>query len=227
MLWSTALASTFPFKTCRVTIEGSCFGGSEVWTTGFYLGTEGADASDPTQTNVDNIATAWSTFFTHANTKVNNGYKTHRIKAVTYGASGTPDLSTLKIHDYTPDIAGASNATPFPAQTSLVGTLRSSIVHGKASHGRMYLPGIVAVVQADGRIQATDRDAIGLKFKEFITNVRGYAGMPGFPILIAKGQPIIIAAQSKYVYSVRVGNVYDTQRRRRNGLAETYYDAAI
>jgi hypothetical protein len=221
------VASTFPFKTCKVTIEGSCFGGSEVWTTGFYLGTEGADASDPTQTNVDNIATAWSTFFTAASTKINASYKTHRIKAVTYGASGTPDLSTLKIHDYTPDIAGVGGTAAQSAQTSLVGTMRSSIVHGKASHGRMYLPGVCALVQTDGRILASDRDAIGANFKTFFTSVRGYAGMPGFPILIAKGQPIIIAAQSKYVYSVRMGNVYDTQRRRRNGLSETYYDAAI
>jgi hypothetical protein len=221
------MGSTFPFKTVRVTIEGSCFGGSEVWTTGFYLGTEGADAADPTQTNVDNIATAWQTFFTHANSKFNSQYKTHRVKAVNYAASGAPDLASLKIKDYAPDIAGASTGVNLPPQCSLVGTLRSTIVHGKASHGRMYLPGINASVAADGRISASDRDAIGLKFKEFITNVRGYAGMPGYPILIAKGQPIIIAAQAKYVYSVRMGNVYDTQRRRRNGLTETYYDALI
>jgi hypothetical protein len=221
------MPDTFPYKTVRVTIEGSCFGGSEVWTSGFYLGTEDADAGTIDQADVDNIATAWSTFFTHANTKISNLYKTHRIKAVMHNVTGGSDLSTLKIKDYTPDISGASAAAVMPAQVSLVGTMRSSIVHGKASHGRMYIPGICGAVGTDGRLSATDRDAIGLKFKEFITNVRGYAGMPGYPILIAKGYGLGPPALSKYIYSVRVGNVYDTQRRRRNGLSETYYDAAI
>jgi hypothetical protein len=210
-----------------VTIEGSCFNGAEVWTTGFFLGTEGADAAAPTTTNADNVATAWQTFFTGATSKFSNLYKTHRVKIVTYNADGTPDLSTLKIHDYSPDIGGAYATNVNPAQCSIVGTLRSSIVHGKASHGRMYLPGVGMQVSSDGRILASDRDALGLTFKTFMTNVRGYAGMCGYPILIAKGDPILPAAIGKYVYSVRLGNVYDTQRRRRNGLSETYYDAAI
>jgi hypothetical protein len=218
---------TFPFKTNKVTIEGSCFNGAEVWTTGFYLGTEGADAGAPTQTNVDNIATAWQTFFTHANCKFSTLYKTHRIKMVTMNASGSTDLTTVKTHDYSPDIAGTYSVVTHVPQSALVGSLKSSIVHGKASHGRMYLPGVALPLGSDGRISATDRDAIGVKFKDFITSVRGYAGMPGFPILIAKGGTLGPAAIGKYVYSIRMGNVYDTQRRRRNGLSETFYDAAI
>jgi len=218
---------TFPFKTNRVTIEGSCFNGAEVWTTGFFLGTEGADAAAPTTTNADNIATAWQTFFTGVNTKISNVYKTHRIKIATINVNGSTDLSSVKTHDYSPDITGNNSGAYQAAQVSLVGTLKSSIVHGKASHGRMYLPGVAAVIANDGRLTASDRDGIGLAFKTFITSVRGYSGMCGFPILIAKGGVLTPPAQSKYVYSVRMGNVFDTQRRRRNGLSETYYDAAI
>jgi hypothetical protein len=228
MLRSQLMPDTFPYRTVHATFEGSCFGGSEIWNTGFYLGTEGADCTDPTQAAVDALAGYWSTFFTHANTKVNSNWRTDRVKMVTIDEHGDTQPATAKYYDYTTPPAGAATSAAFPPQITLVGTLRSTIVHGKASHGRMYLPGICAPIDSgQGTIFPSNRDLIGVKFKEFFTAVRGDAAMPGYPILIAKGYGLGPAAIGKYIYSVKVGSAYDTQRRRRNHLPETWYSGTI
>lgn len=218
---------TYPFNVVKVTMSGTCFAGAEVWSTGFYLGKEDASVPDVTQANVDSIAAKWETFFTHADTGIQIGYKTERVTMMPYFASGAPYTDNVKYHDFAPAINGANFNPLHPAQCALVGTLRSVRAHGKASHGRMYIPGVAWPVQTDGRIAGTDRDKVGLRFKEFFTAVRGDLDQPGYPILEAKGGAILPLAESAYIYSVKVGNVIDTQRRRRNGLAETYYAANI
>ena len=218
---------TFPYNVVRVTMTGTCFNGAEEWSTGFYLGKEDASVPDVTQANCDSIATKWQTFFTHADAGISTSYKTERVTMLPYFASGAPYSDNVKYHDFSPNINGASFNPLFPGQTSMVATLRSTRAHGKASHGRMFLPGVSWPVQSDGHTSGTDRDKVGLRFKEFITAVRGDAAQPGYPILEAKGGTILPLAESAYIFSVKVGNVYDTQRRRRNGLSESYYAANI
>lgn len=218
---------TFPYNVVRVTMTGTCFNGAEEWSTGFYLGKEDASVPDVTQANVDSIAAKWQTFFTHVDTGISTSYKTERVTMLPYFASGAPYSDNVKYHDFAPAITGGSFGNLHPAQCALVATLRSVRAHGKASHGRMFIPGICWPVQSDGHIQNGDRDKTGAKFKDFITAVRGDLDQPGYPILEAKGGTILPLAESAYIFSVKVGNVYDTQRRRRNGLAESYYAANI
>ena len=53
--------------------------------------------------------------------------------------------------------------------------------------------------------------------------------MPG-QLINASHPPVVIGGPSpvnKVVTTIKVGNVYDTQRRRRNALAESYAAATL
>lgn len=221
------MPGTFQFDTVKVSISGTAFSGAEIWQTGFYLGHEDSHCSDPTDAMAQEIAGYWQTLFTAAASKISNQYKTERVKLSYMLDEGTTDDNRIRYYDYPAAISGSSGSQAYPPQCALVGSLRSSRAHGKASHGRMYLPGFAGGVQSDGRITGSDRDAIGLAFKTFFTSVRNMASSPGWPILVARGGIPLPLAESKYVLSVAVGNVIDTQRRRRNGLTEVYYTGTI
>lgn len=109
-----------------------------------------------------------------------------------------------------------------PNQTALVFTLKTSRA-GKSGKGRVYLPLLSpAALDANGRISGTVTDHLATNFATFLTAVDAYdhGGAEG---------PFEIAVQSKVfpgaaapVTSVAVGNVLDTQRRRRDKLVEVY-----
>ena len=212
----------------RVTISGTAFGGVEEWSTGFFLGYEDADASNPTQTLADDIKTAWQTFFTTASSKVGSNWKTDTIKLAQWTAAGATMPENIIYSTYGTPISGASSSPALPAQISLVCTLQSSLIRGLASKGRMYLPGTTATVDATGKMTSADVLAIKNNLVTFFNAVNTAGGAAGQVILASKGRVSPAAAGvNKEVTIVKVGDVLDTQRRRRNGFTEVYTSGTL
>lgn len=214
----------FAHKVNRITIRGISYGGEEEWTTGFFMGNAGADANAPSQAVVDAMGPLWNTFFTSAANKFGNNFQTTEIKIAQLDVDGHTVADSPKYYTYPAPITGGWNGSGFPPQIALVGTLVGVSPRGLASKGRMFLPGINASLDANGRISASDRLAICTGLRVFLRGVVDIAGEDNVPILASKGRPGIIPTPgvSHEIISVRVGNVYDTQRRRRNALVEAY-----
>jgi hypothetical protein len=221
-------------RTTRVTISGTCFGGAEEWSTGFWIGNETADADLPTQGLVDDIRTAWQTFFVTSSSYVANTFTSTLVKASSVGTDGKASAEDTMYATFTGNAAGARTEN-FPPQIALVATLVSTKARGVGAKGRMYLPGIVAPVDATGHINGTTQAGILTNFKTFLTAVNASTAttnvimLASHGSLTAAGTPRVggSAPINKAVVSVRLGNVYDTQRRRRNGLAEAYGSQTI
>lgn len=209
----------------KVTILGTCFGGAEVWTTSFWLGLDGGGTfADPTQGEADAIATAWQTFFTTASSAISSRYQTTAIKVSEVLANGTSNPNLTKYHTYGTPISGAAGSTANPPQCALVATLTSARQRGYASKGRMYLPGINTTVGTDGRLLTSAVDPTATNLKTFFDSVNSTNGLSLYAILnsaATTGVPSHSALQVR-VTGLKIGNVFDTQRRRRNGLTETY-----
>ena len=214
----------YAYKVNRVTISGTSFGGEEEWSTGFFHGYETGDCEEPTEADCTEIGGHWQTFFTTTSTKVNNNWKTTQIKMSTLNTDGSTDLDSVKYYNYPTPISGAFSTNNYPPQISLVGTMKSTLARGLASKGRMYLPGIGATVDTNGRIASTDSLAICTNLRLFLFECGQIAGNNNVPVLASFGRtaPLIGAGVTKAIAAVQVGNVYDTQRRRRNALTETY-----
>jgi hypothetical protein len=103
-------------------------------------------------------------------------------------------------------------------------TLCSDRPRGKASKGRMYLPGTAVSIENTGRIPTADRNNMSGLLQTFFQTFFDNFENPGALILAAKGTGPIpgLTAQNDYVETIKLGDVVDTQRRRRNGLSEQY-----
>lgn len=222
---------TYAHKVCRVTLSGTMFGGAEVWSTGFWVGQEGADSAPPTQADVDLIAENFRQYFVHASSYVSNQYtftmaKMQSIKAV----DGKPMPEETVYASPANPRSGVQGTQRLPAQCSLVVSLLSDRPRGKASHGRMYLPGLGYNVGFDGKISSADRALILGRLTPFFQPMitEGYLDA-GRLILAAKasGAGGLNPSQNDYVQKLRLGDVIDTQRRRRNGIAESYLEQIL
>jgi hypothetical protein len=213
----------------RVTLSGTMFGGAEEWSTGFFLGQEGSDSTAPTQAAADQIRDAWATFFNNALSWVSNHYSFTQVKMAQIDASGhTIDASVIYSYPATTVVGGATSGH-HPPQCSLVCTLLSDRPRGKASKGRMYLPGFAGTINGSGKVDWDQVGSISTNLKTFFDSFADDADVPDQLILAAKGTGIDAAlnAQNDYVETIRVGDVVDTQRRRRNGLNETYVSKVL
>lgn len=226
--------AAYPFRVNKVVISGTCWNGQEQWSTGFYLGNLNSDAPDPGTTSASGIAPFWTTFFTAASTKVATVYKTHQIKVSQLEPDGDVDLSRIDIYDYPEPITGTHTLNLYPPQITLAATLTSDLQRGLASKGRMYLPGIAAdVTTTSPKISATDASNVATNLKTFFDGVNASGAVSGVAILASKGHKVDLDPTTPDTYSytggkvaevtgLRVGDVFDTQRRRRDGIQELF-----
>lgn len=215
----------------RVTIFGTHVDGNEEWSTNFHIGAtdSGSGNFDVAQEWVDALLPLWQTFFTSSSTAIINVCKTVGIKAgVVRASDGKFALDTIKTATYATPVAGTSTSPIFPPQVALVAQLRASGV-GLGTKGRMYLPGPAHSLQGNGKISGANATSVANNLRTFLDAAETAVNSPGYIINVSKGRPGVpfTAPINKRVTEVRVGDVYDTQRRRRNGLTESYSTATM
>lgn len=222
---------TYQNITHKVTILGNMWNGLEEWSTGFFIGNEsGGDmGAAPTVAEAQAIATAWSTFFTHANTGIGTNWKTLGVKVSHVNTAGNADPSLTEYYYYPTAPVGNSAGAHFPPQIALVATLTTARARGYGSKGRMYIPGVIKGLDSTAHIDSSGAAAIATNLKTMFDAINGHADVPGEVVLnsaLSAGIPGHPALMEP-ITGVRVGNVYDTQRRRRNQLVEQYSQVAL
>lgn len=128
--------------------------------------------------------------------------------------------------DYTSSFpTGGGGSGILPPQLSVVASLRTSQV-GRRGRGRMYLPPFNSGALAGGRIRATEVTAAGAAMKAWLEGCRLAGTGPGgvWVSPCVTGDPYTGAA---LITQVRIGNVYDTQSRRRRALAESFTNTSV
>lgn len=209
------------------------FGGAEEWSTGFWFGAENEDAALPDQALADGIRNAWKTFVTTNTSYISNQYKSTLVKCSSFGTDGLSDANDTVYSSFDATAVGGRSET-LPPQCALVATLMGNANRGLASKGRMYLPGVVIAVGNNGQTDPFNTNLIVGNFKTFINAVNA---LPSNNVVVnaSHGQLVKSATTGKMipkvggygpvtkaVQRVQIGTVYDTQRRRRNGLTEQY-----
>lgn len=132
-------------------------------------------------------------------------------------SSGSPVTLTWK----TPYGAGTTSGV-LPLQCSIVASHRSAQV-GRRGRGRIYLPPTGSAVITDGVLSGTNPQTVANAHAAMLEAV---CDIPATPRLrpIVTGKP-----WSSYavIQSVEVGNVIDTQQRRRRSLVETRASSSV
>ena len=215
----------------RCTAFGRCFLGAEEWSTGFYMGEAAEDVGDPTQASADAFLTHWLTFWNAASSKIAPDYTTVGVRVSKLDKETGHVLPNFNFYKYptTPDGGGGPLAYTAP-QLSLVASFQARPDAGLGAKGRMFLPGVMAPISNNGKISNVDRDAIATNLQTMFTALNADAAIPGALINASRGRNLGLLDDmpvNRYVQDILVGNVYDTQRRRRNQLQEDYVSREI
>ena len=107
-----------------------------------------------------------------------------------------------------------------PYQSAIVASLRTG-VPGGSHRGRMYWPGTAAVVGSNGLMSGATSYAADVHEVLTLFQNTSMAYNEVRPAIYSSTQDSLTA-----VSSIRVGDVVDTQRRRRDNLPETYATVA-
>jgi len=123
---------------------------------------------------------------------------------------------------FSPPSPGTGNGANIVPQCSVVLSLRSPTTLGRANYGRMYIPHSMMLLAA-GTATATTIRAQGCAddsatFLNTVNNTFNVGPNPGVIQIMSN----LGTGLSKGVTRCAVGTVNDTQRRRRNRLAELY-----
>lgn len=116
-------------------------------------------------------------------------------------------------------VAGGATS-PLPNQLAIVASLRTG-ARGPGGRGRMFLP-LNGVMDAGGVIGSTTKTTVNSALSALITNAYDLSdGNPLASVVNAK------ALTYSSIASIAVGDMFDTQRRRRNAIQETYTTVQI
>ena len=207
----------------RVNIDGSYGGFTETWSTSFAVT---GPASVPSTANLSAWADAIMTLLAGTSGGVatlkdwisSNG-RIDRVRIYWYPEVGAPAGA-----------AGVSSAAAVtgsgtfdhPPQVAIVVGLLTG-VPGASGRGRMYWPGVGAAVNTAGKTTAAGSTTA--------TNLAATLEAMATPTGPLETGVLALVSQElgtvTPVTSIRIGDVLDTQRRRRDALVETYYSAPI
>lgn len=219
---------SYPHEVVRVTLSGDMYSGAEIWSTGFFMGFENADASPIIPQGLADVGAAFQTFFSAASSSVSNRFTFKQVKMARIAQDGRTIEDSAQYWAPTGNVTGAATSGHLPPQIALAVTLANSMPRGLATKGRMFLPGICTPVDATGHLISSEAGAIATNLQTFFNSIYNDADLPGNPVLASLGRGVLLQGGAiRNVVKIRVGNVYDTQRRRRNALVETYTDRSV
>lgn len=218
----------------RIRVGGSLYGDAR-WSIGLNWGSpSGGDPFSNANPGIPAGLQAWA----NAVRALNNRNVLSGVLLNTIGTGGTVDNircsrigpdgleSDVAIVAINPVIGGTGDAT-LPAQLAVavsLGTARP----GASYRGRVYLPA-TGLPCTNGRLPAAAAQELATAFLAWMQQVSGAAGsLGGF---LAETLTPVVASNTKGVLtpvtSVRVGNRFDSQRRRSEGEKEIYSVAAV
>lgn len=180
----------------------------------------------PTPDTVEDVNNLFVTYFGAPATRISNTSRLTRIKWAMIGADGR---YTAPPAEFMVDQVGGSNAALHPPQISMCVTLDGPVAV-KRAHGRFYLPTPTGQVEGSSlKGTASDQSDLLVSTTAFLTGVNDALAVGAGPI--PDTLRIVIPSQGRIgtpgpsnitVAQVRVGRVFDTQRKRRNALVENY-----
>lgn len=214
---------------CKVILSGvlgdTVLTATEIWSTGHQI-SDTNFANLPSQGQVDDIGDAWLAAFISTDMNLSNRAFLTQVQVVAVDDEGhwrkNVDGSYMQLVATIDDGAGsAAGFRDFPvsAVTSLM-TPRA----GARGRGRMYWPMPSELPLASGyynQAEALNRaEAVSTALQAVNTALATGA---------YQGEAVVASSAGflSPINAVRCGNVHDTQRRRRNGLTETYSAVSV
>lgn len=201
----------------KIVHGGLIFNSNQTWSVGFALRTTASSLSQAdcnglaTAANVLWLADVWTTG-TGIKVVVDTGATMTNTKVYWYPA-GAHSAATSGFATNTSS-SGTSTLKTVP-QVACVVTLQTGNA-GRGNRGRVYIPMVASQGLSSGRLSTTDTDLIANAVRTYIVGQNGLTqGSNTFTSIVAGG----VGAD---ITQVKVDNILDTQRRRRDKYTASY-----
>ena len=203
-------------------IEGTLGqGNEEAWSVGLHFRPPPGDPVSPSAVQgwCDNIVGAASTVFgTSLLQRLSTSGRITQVRANLYGDTGPAVYSGLSI--FPSPLQGTGSIT-LPPQASVCVSLITG-VSGRRFRGRFYWPALTGSMSNNLKFDVPAGTAIAYAtmLTEIATRFPGDVDVA--PVVYSQASDVLTP-----VSAVRVGDVLDTQRRRRDALTELFQQAPV
>ena len=187
------------------------FGDGEQWTFGIY--SEGSGSVDAAATAWDNAVSAF--FSTELAARISDTVTTLSTSTASIDETTGRQITRREL---TNTSGGTSTSPSLPYQVTPVVSLRTALAT-RAGRGRFYVPSLAVDQVADGRM-LPDAQSDLADSAVAMMDALGTGGL--VPVIFHRtGSPGVPQFSTTQVIMIDVGDVLDTQRRRRNKLVES------
>ena len=167
----------------------------------------------------DDLANDCKTFMAAVKSLQHTGYRWTHVKIAPIEVGTGKYLAPATTYTLKAPIAG-TGATAMPPQDAICASLRANVV-GRRGRGRIYLPGLaVGTLSADGKVGSSARTTLANAFSDLVADLEDLPGTDLWQVRVA-----VMSANSTQAVlpsEVRVGDQFDTQRRREEQVGEAY-----
>jgi hypothetical protein len=214
--------------------------GSEIWSIGLRMAIGGTMTDEPpsqslnmwedwTEDNVADVFNDVSAYMTSGSSGFSDAARLDYVKFNVIGPDGRyRNKNKTVAFYYSGNDAPRGTALAGPAQLAVVVSLLTDAQRGRAHRGRYYIPAAaMGVDSSTGRLPGATVASMATSAKNFINNLNN---QPGIDV---NNPRVIVASElespglQRDVTSIAVGNVLDTQRRRRNAFPEVYTELPV
>lgn len=167
--------------------------------------------------NVQSIGEACWTFLNSIKAYSASGFSWKEVRISAIESDGTV-VNGASVGTITTPLVGPS-ALANPPQNATVCSLVTG-GRGPRNRGRLYVPAHVPTPGTDALVATALKTAINAATRQLILDVNAISGVRA---------AVVSRTHGTYsdIVSVRMGDEYDTQRRRRNSRRETYVSLAV
>lgn len=207
-----------PFDSTHIYVQwGGKLPGNEQWSCGFRLWKAAGSTQASADALVGKIGDAVNAFHIRTTSHIGNKALLSFVKVNAIALDGTYQASGTTERIF-PDIAGGQPTfvSDFhPNQVAWAVTLNTGFTRGPAHKGRFYIPLPAIILGADQRADVTDCQSLAQSANTLLSDVN--AGGAEVMVVMSRkaGKP-----GHRAVTGTSVGQVLDTQRRRRRSLVE-------
>ena len=214
----------FGLQHVLLTVFGTSFQGVEEWSFSMRINQLGETQSLPTQAQANSVLTVVQSWW---NAAVNGNPSSHSligVKLAPQDLQGHYPPDTTAYEALTAADPGPTVSPIMAPQLALVISLRTEKPRGQTSRGRFYIPCPADTFNAAGQM-ATMPANVANGIKTMINGVNAVSGLGTVSVFSNPADPEVGGILP--VLRVEVGNVVDTQRRRRESIPETYTSVTL
>lgn len=204
----------------RIVMTGTLFNQAEIWASTLTLHAAGSDGPAPAPAVLAPPITEW---FRRTTSLISNIARLTAVKCNEFGPDGRyVDQTQTRVWEApNQGIAGGMSSFAWP-QLSLAVSLVTAAQRGRAHRGRFYPP--LPVVTGDpttGKVMDASTSSVAVSAAQLIRDINAAAG--GWRVVVASH----LDGTVRPVTAVEVGDVMDTQRRRRSAFPELYQRSRV